>query len=117
MELMGTAGYIPDVDEALAVTKTLYNVSDFLEWQRGGGLNLRPYFQRGNVWTTKSKSYLIDTLLRGYPIPIIYLQIKTDSVSLRNVRQVVDGQQRLRTILAYVDINCLDNWRTAIASP
>lgn len=97
------------MDDPLNVTKTLYNVSDFLEWQRGGQLNLRPYFQRGNVWTPKSKSYLIDTLLRGYPIPIIYLQIKTDSATLSNLRQVVDGQQRLRTILAFIDIDCLDS--------
>jgi hypothetical protein len=97
------------VEEPLKVTKTLYQVSDFLEWQRAGGLNLRPYFQRGSVWTTKSKSYLIDTLLRGYPIPIIYIQTKTDRETLKSVRQVVDGQQRLRTLLAYIDIDSLSD--------
>ncbi|MBX9151447.1 DUF262 domain-containing protein [Rhodococcus qingshengii] len=89
-------------DSPIAVTKTVYTVTDFLGWHRQGELNLRPYFQRGDVWTPKAKSYLIDTLLRGYPVPIIYLQNKQDRESLRNIRQVVDGQQRLRTILGYI---------------
>ena len=97
------------IDEPLDVTKTLYTVLDFLDWQRSRALNLRPYFQRGSVWTPKAKSFFIDTLLRGYPVPIIFLQNKTDPRSLKNVRQVVDGQQRLRTLLAYIDIHSLDD--------
>lgn len=91
----------------LDVTKTVYTVLDFIEWQRAGALDLRPYFQRGSVWTPKAKSYFIDTLLRGYPVPVIYLQNKTNARTLKNVRQVVDGQQRLRTILAYIDASIL----------
>ena len=96
-----------DIDEPLEVTKTLYSVLDFLEWQRSGALDLRPYFQRGSVWTPKAKSFFVDTLLRGYPVPIIFLQNRTDAHTLKNVRQVVDGQQRLRTILAYMDKDSL----------
>lgn len=91
------------MDPPISVTKTVYTVTDFLEWQRQGGLNLRPYFQRGDVWTPKAKSYLIDTLIRGYPVPIIYLQNKQDRRTISNVRQVIDGQQRLRTILAFIE--------------
>jgi hypothetical protein len=90
------------MEAPISVTKTIYTVTDFVAWQREGHLNLRPYFQRGNVWTPKAKSFLIDTLLRGYSIPIIYLQNKPDRHTLTNVRLVVDGQQRLRTILSYV---------------
>lgn len=90
-----------------SIQKTLYTVLDFLNWQRDGALNLRPYFQRGSVWTPKAKSYLIDTLIRGYPLPVIYIQNQTDRTSFKNVRQVIDGQQRLRTVLAYMDIACL----------
>jgi hypothetical protein len=90
-------------DTAIHVTKTVYTVSDFLDWQRTGALDLRPYFQRGSVWRPKAKSFLIDTLLRGFPIPIIYIQTKTDPKTKRSIRRVVDGQQRLRTILAYID--------------
>ena len=95
------------IDAPLEVTKTVYTALDFLEWQRSGALDLRPYFQRGSVWTPKAKSYFIDTLLRGYPVPVMFLQNKPNPKTLRNVRQVVDGQQRLRTMLAYIDIECL----------
>jgi hypothetical protein len=90
------------MDAPLSVTKTIYTVSDFVSWQDQGTLNLRPYFQRGDVWTPKAKSFLIDTLLRGYSVPIIYLQNKQDRATLKSERLVVDGQQRLRTILSYV---------------
>ncbi|WP_278265268.1 DUF262 domain-containing protein [Nocardia sp. AG03] len=96
-------------DAPISVTKTVYTVTDFLEWKRQGVLNLRPYFQRGDVWTPKAKSYLIDTLIRGYPVPVIYLQNKHDRKAIKNVRQVVDGQQRLRTILAYISPDVLED--------
>lgn len=78
-----------------------YNVSDFVEWQLAGLLDLSPQFQRRSVWTLKAKSYLIDTLLRGRPIPkVLMTQNLTEG---RNVRTVVDGQQRLRTILGFIE--------------
>ena len=98
------------MEAPLNVTKTIYTVTDFLQWQRAGQLNLRPYFQRGDVWTPKAKSFLIDTLLRGYSVPIIYLQNKPDRETLSNVRLVVDGQQRLRTIIGFIDPGALRDY-------
>ncbi|HBO1843018.1 TPA: DUF262 domain-containing protein [Pseudomonas aeruginosa] len=78
-----------------------YNISDFLEWQQTGLLELSPKFQRRSVWTEKAKSYLVDTVLRGKPIPKILI---TQTLNAgRNIRTVVDGQQRLRAILGYVN--------------
>lgn len=99
---------------ALDVHKTTATVVDFLEWQRQGSLDLNPYYQRRSVWNPRVKSLLIDSILRGYPIPLIFLHNRLDVSTSRTVRQVVDGQQRLRTILAYVDPDCLrdldDDW-------
>lgn len=78
-----------------------YNVSDFVEWEGRGQLELSPDFQRRSVWSQKAKSYLIDTIIRGKPIP--KLLITQEIQDRRNVRIVVDGQQRLRAILEYVD--------------
>ncbi len=84
--------------------RTGYRVSDFLSWQRGGSLKLNPNFQRRAVWKKKQKSFLIDTILRGLPMPIIFLRdLKSDLRSLRPTRDVVDGQQRIRTILSFVE--------------
>lgn len=77
-----------------------YNISDFAEWQSTKSLMLSPEFQRRAVWTTKAKSYLIDTVLRGKPMPKVLLTQKL--VDGRNLRTVVDGQQRLRAILEFM---------------
>ncbi len=79
----------------------VYSVSDFAEWNSNGLLDLSPDFQRRAVWTEKAKSYLIDTLLRGKPIP--KLIITQELQGGRNIRVVVDGQQRLRAILEFID--------------
>ena len=75
-----------------------YPISDLLTWMDEGTLVLNPEFQRRSVWQTPAKSYLIDTILRGRPMPNIYLRTKTNLATRRNYREVVDGQQRLRTI-------------------
>ena len=77
-----------------------YSVSDFLEWRESSLLDLSPKFQRRGVWTRAAKSFLIDTLLRGKPMPKVLLT--QDLVEKKNVRTVVDGQQRIRTILEFV---------------
>lgn len=85
------------------IGRTQYKVSDFLSWQRSGGLELQPVFQRRSVWKPGARSFLLDTVVRGLPIPIVFVRERIDLESLENVREVVDGQQRLRTLLAYVE--------------
>jgi len=77
-----------------------YNVSDFVEWEARGQLELSPDFQRRAVWSQKAKSYLVDTIIRGKPMP--KLLITQDVKDKKNTRIVVDGQQRLRAILEFV---------------
>jgi hypothetical protein len=82
---------------------TSYSVLDFLKWQTDGTLQLRPPFQRGAVWRPVQKSALIDSVLRGYPIPALFLQDRSEPDTFKRQLVVIDGQQRLRTILSYVD--------------
>jgi hypothetical protein len=77
-----------------------YSIADFLEWNGNNLLDLSPKFQRRSVWTRAAKSFLIDTILRGKPMPKVLLT--QDLQGKRNVRTVVDGQQRIRTILEFV---------------
>ena len=78
-----------------------YSIADFLEWHSNNLLQLSPDFQRRTVWSEKAKSYLIDTIVRGRPIPKILITQKLRGA--RNVRVVVDGQQRLRAILEFIN--------------
>lgn len=92
----------------IKVTKTIYTVDQFIEWQQDNSLQLRPYFQRGSVWKPSAKSYLIDTVIRGFPIPVIYLKTVTESSGRKKL--VVDGQQRLRTLISYIEPSSLTDY-------
>ena len=84
------------------IQKTNFKISDFLGFSHSKALELNPPFQRRPVWPTKAKSYLIDTIVKGLPVPVIFLRERTDLNTLKTIREVVDGQQRLRTILSYI---------------
>jgi len=79
-----------------------YSINDFIEWDDNGQLELAPKFQRRSVWTDSARSYLMDTIIRGKPIPKVFIRQKINPTTKKTVREVVDGQQRLRTILSYV---------------
>lgn len=67
-------------------------------------LQTRPFYQRRLVWTLKDKEFFIDTILRGYPFPEVYFcQGELDTESLLSKEYVVDGQQRLTTIVDYIE--------------
>jgi hypothetical protein len=79
-----------------------YSIRDFAEWGERGELVLSPKFQRRDVWNAKARSYLMDTIIRGKPIPKVYMRVDINSRTRRATREVVDGQQRLRTVLNFL---------------
>ncbi len=81
----------------------VYSINDFAEWRNQKLLELNPFFQRRPVWSESAKSYLIDTILRGKPIPKIFIRQKVNVTTMKVTREVVDGQQRLRTILSFIN--------------
>ena len=60
-----------------------------------------PDYQRPPAWTRKQKQLLIDSILREYDIPKMYWREveRDDGVKF----EVIDGQQRLRTIWEFRD--------------
>ena len=54
------------------------------------------------MWTAPARSYLIDTLLLGMPVPPLYLRVTQDEGRTRVMREVVDGQQRMSAVLDYM---------------
>lgn len=95
----------------LRMTRTTYRVSDFLSWQKANTLELSPSFQRRPIWPSAAKSYLIDTVVRGLPIPIIFLrERKSDLDTQEPKREVVDGQQRLRTLISFISPKSLKDF-------
>lgn len=67
-------------------------------------LVLRPDFQRRFVWTHEHQEEFLDTIIRGYPFPEIYVcRGEIDIANLTTTQHVIDGQQRLTTIQLYVE--------------
>jgi uncharacterized protein DUF262 len=79
-----------------------YSINDFLEWSNNKQLELNPKFQRRNVWSDRARSFLMDTIVRGKPIPKVFIRQRINATTKASIREVVDGQQRLRTILSYL---------------
>ena len=92
------------------IAPNTHPVSDFISWQRDGTLNLKPEFQRRSVWKPGARSYLVDTIVRGLPVPLILLRERLDLAAQRTMRDVVDGQQRLRTLFAFIDPSTLEDF-------
>ena len=84
------------------MTRSLTNqdISWFLDQMERGQLNLDPPYQRRSVWSPSDKRYFIDTILNNYPAPPIFLH-KTLDVEGRATYHVVDGKQRLQTIIEF----------------
>jgi len=79
-----------------------YSINDFRGWNDRKELELQPKFQRRSVWSDKARSYLMDSVVRGKPIPKIFIRQDIDPKTKKTVREVVDGQQRLRTIFSFL---------------
>ena len=63
--------------------------------RRKNKINPQPQYQRTEVWSESKKQLLMDTILRGYDIPKVYLK---ESEEENFEHEVIDGQQRLRAI-------------------
>lgn len=77
-------------------------IQDLVNDYKDGKLDLNPWYQRRSVWTQPQKAYLINTLFERKPVPAVYIRHSIDMEKGRSVKEVVDGQQRTRTIIEYV---------------
>ena len=79
-----------------------YSIRELFDSYKRGETVLSPKFQRRPVWEYKAKSYLIDTIISGFPIPRIFIREKTN-LDMSACREIIDGQQRLKTIFDFLN--------------
>lgn len=71
---------------------------------RAGRLIPDAYFQRNLVWREVHKRDFIETILKGYPFPQIFISKgKVDVESMTTVSCIVDGQQRCNALIGFID--------------
>lgn len=76
-------------------------IQDLLNFHSRQELDITPWYQRRAVWRPPQKAYLINTVFEGKPVPSIYIRHTIDLQREQSIKEVVDGQQRIRCILEY----------------
>jgi Protein of unknown function DUF262 len=69
---------------------------------REGNLLVNRQYQRKLVWTIEEKQALIDSILSGYPLPLILLAERPE-VHGNGRYEIIDGIQRLNAIFTFVE--------------
>src|SRR5689334_19458608 len=66
-------------------------------------INLDPPYQRKPAWKTKQRLLLLSSLFNGIPIPALIFHKRFDSKLNREIYDVLDGKQRVETILHFIE--------------
>jgi len=83
---------------------TKITVSEFFERHQLRKYNFDPEYQRrGDVWDEDKQAFLIDSILKNYPIPPIFLHQEIDERTGATLYNVIDGKQRLSAILKFIN--------------
>lgn len=88
---------IPANERKLRTETYDFSVATICDYMKNGNIIIPPY-QRGYVWGPIQASRLIESLITNCPIPVIYLSQGADEVL-----SVIDGNQRLTSILKFLD--------------
>lgn len=75
-----------------------WKLKDLLNKYNNKSLDLNPSYQRRFIWSLIDQQTLINSIINGYAIPNLFLFEKG-----KNSFEMVDGQQRSRTILGFVN--------------
>jgi len=85
-------------------TSNNINIATFWENYNLKKYNFSPEYQRkGDVWSESDKSYLIDTILKNFPMPPIFLHQHIDNDTGKTIYDVIDGKQRLSAIIDFLE--------------
>lgn len=79
---------------------------------RDGKFLINRRYQRKLVWTEQEKARLIDSILQGFPIPLILLAIHNADSKENYYFEIIDGMQRIHAITTFIENQfCLEDGR------
>jgi hypothetical protein len=90
---------VSEVTGNIVARADIWNIKDFAYKASTGKLELNPSYQRGDVWPTKDAQLLIESIVKGIPLPSIII-LKPQKIDAPF--EVVDGKQRLTAILRFI---------------
>src|ERR1017187_379134 len=77
-------------------------IATFWENYLLGKYNFEPPYQRQSVWNEEKQSFFIDSILKNFPIPPIFLHQHIDEGSGKTTYDVIDGKQRLLALIRFI---------------
>lgn len=100
-----------DVSDNLSRQKSIYGatmkyknsemkIDELVGYFRDGKISLIPPFQRGSVWSPTLRRKLIENMVRGRPIPAIFLY--KEAAGSKYSYNILDGKQRLESLLLFI---------------
>lgn len=86
--------------------ETDFTIATLWEFKSLDKINLNPKYQRSSeVWNIEKQSFLIDSIVKNFPIPPIFLHEFIDQDSGKTKYDVIDGKQRLTSIFKFIEGN------------
>lgn len=83
----------------LTIKHGVLDIKTILLWCRDKRINLSPGFQRNSVWQKKDQQMLIDSILKGMPLPSLFFW--ENKTGRKVVYAAIDGKQRIESLLAF----------------
>ena len=87
-------------------------IEDIISDMKKSRFLIRPNYQRSEVKNLQKASYLMESILLGINIPPLYIYKRTND----RIKEVVDGQQRLLTILGFLGKTYIDERGNSVCS-
>lgn len=82
---------------------TKLTISEFYDNFKLQKYNFEASYQRkSDVWSEDKKSFLIDSILKNYPIPAIFMRPIIDDDG-RTKYDIIDGKQRLQSLISFIE--------------
>jgi Protein of unknown function DUF262 len=79
------------------------SIAEIRDQMESGVLTANQIYQRSaGLWPPSAKSYFIDTILNDYPFSSVYIHERLNNKTNRILKDIVDGQQRLTTIVEFI---------------
>ncbi len=86
----------------IQLSQRMYSILDISRLLDSGELSIQPKYQRRRTdWPVNAKTALMDTILNNFPLPPIYLRDYVDERSGKRKKEIIDGQQRISTIIEF----------------
>ena len=88
----------------MKLDNSTYSVAELRDMLGRKDLVVNKTYQRGaGLWPSSARSYFVDTMLTGFPFPKLYFSESLDRKSRRVIREIVDGQQRITSMMDFLN--------------